>query len=205
MSISLVIAVKPHASLGIRLRNLLAVPFGMLLAACGAADMPEPVSEPVVQQEAPAASAEAPVERVSFTYEPMGEVAEAYGALSIMLPVGNEGPGRTLVFGNGAQIETTLLSSADIALPLGQVAMSEAIGVTQTALENDGAPKVYMLSVQSEIPGAGDAACGTRPLSALLLRQPESPTDQTVTIVFLTALPTDPAVEICKRAVFMTQ
>jgi|GEM_PF-4970761 len=189
----------PGAKGGSGVRSWLALPAALLVVACGGADAPAPA-----ELVPPAGVTEAaPVERVAYVYEPLGPVAEAYGTLSIMLPPGNEGPGRTLSFSKGALIETTLLSGADITLPVGEVAMNEAVGVTQAALENGGAPHVYMLSVQSEEAGGGEPACGARPLAALLLRQPESETDKSVTIVFLTALPTDPAVEICKRAVFL--
>lgn len=188
-------------------RNWLAVSAAFLAVACsGDAPAPaEPAPPAAVTEPAPPAvvTETAPAERVAFVYEPLGPVAESYGRLSILLPPGNEGPGRTLSFGNGALIETTLLSGADITLPVGEVAMNEAIGVTQDALENGGTPHVYMLSVQSEETGDAESACGARPLGALLLRQPESEMDKSVTLVLLTALPTDPAVEICKRAVFL--
>lgn len=180
----------------------LAVSLGLVLAGCGAAvDKSPPAAEVPPPASAPPAEA-APVERVAFSYVPLGADAEALGSLKVMLPPGNEGSGRSLVFGDGSIIEATLLSAADISLPVGETSMADAIGVTQAALENGGNPKVYMLSVQSETVGSGAAACGDRPLTALLLRQPETEMDKTVTFVYLTALPTDPAVEICKRNVF---
>lgn len=162
-----------------------------------------PPSEPVPVAADSKPTPPPPAERPTSVYAAIGPDAEAFGLLSVMLPPGGVGEGRTFSFGAGEVLETELVGVADITKQIGAASMAEALGVTQEALKNGGDPRTYLLKVNSEVPPIGGAkACGETSPAYVLTRQLDIPTDRTVTLVMLTAAPGEPAGSVCKKLVY---
>ena len=176
------------------------------LSALAACDEQPAAIAPTVEAAAPAepvAENPPPEERVKWAFAPLGPEAEALGKLTVMLPPGNTGSGRTLIFANGVTIEAVLMGSADISKPVGQTAMSDVLGVLPDVLANSGDPRTYLLKVNSESPSDPAARiCGEAVTTHILYRDLDSANDKSVTLAFLTADPADASVVSCKRLVY---
>ncbi|RYD86007.1 MAG: hypothetical protein EOP84_00505 [Verrucomicrobiaceae bacterium] len=143
------------------------------------------------------------IERPTNLYTAVGPEAEAFGLLSVILPPGGVGGGRTFSFGGGEVLETELVGIADIAKQIGGTPMADALGLTQEALHNGGDPRTYLLKVNSEVsPSGGAKPCGSASPAYLLTRQLDTPADRTVTLVILTAAPGEPTASVCKKLVY---
>lgn len=179
-----------------------------LAAACDGGSPAETVVPPAAQAAAaassptPAAASAAPAERAKITYLAIGPQAEEMGLLTVILPA-TPGGRRTFSFGLGEVVEADLTGVADITKPIGSTTMAAALGVTDVALKNAGDPRTYLLTVLQETPPAnGSKLCGDSSPTFLLLRQLETPQDKTMTLVFLSAQPGDPAAKICRKLVY---
>ena len=126
------------------------------LAACG-----EPPSEPAAAaSNAPAAAAPAapaPAERAKWGYQAANADAKTLGQLTVMLPPGNIGPGRTFTFGDGRVMEVLLTGTVDTTKPLGGQPVATVLGVTEAVLKADATPKTYSFQIISETPPANGA------------------------------------------------
>lgn len=139
-------------------------------------------------------------------FDPLGPQATAFGVLTSEAPDGGATGNRVLKFANGYAVGTVMESAADITKPVGGKPMADAFGLTPAALENGGKPATYQLAITAETPPAGgQKICGEKKLTAALLRQPDTPTDKTMTLVFLTARPGEPAAEVCTRLVYTSR
>jgi hypothetical protein len=173
----------------------------LALAACDQGAPPDvQVTEPT------AAVAPAPAERPKSQYLPMGAEAQAQGLLTIELPPGGVGSGRTFTFGNGLVLEAELVGTADITKPIGDMPMAAALGVSEQALKNNGDPKTYLLQVKSETPSVGAAkACGESSPTHAVIRQLETEEDKTLTIVLVSAIPGETGAKVCRKVVYTAQ
>lgn len=147
-----------------------------------------------------------PVERPTSFYAAFGADAEAWGLLSILLPPDGVGGGRTFSFGSGATFETELEGVADITKPIGSSSMATALGVTETALQNGGDPRTYLLKVLSEKHAADGAnTCGDVATGYIISRQLDTATDRSVTLLMLSAKPGEPNSTVCKKLVYLAR
>ncbi len=182
----------------------LAIAVVAFAAACD-----EPVEETVVPPSpsttmaADSAPTPPPAERPTMLYVAVGPEAEALGLLSVILPPGGVGGGRTFSFGVGEVIEAELVGVADITKPVGSESMPHALGLTQEALQNGGDPRTYLLKVKSEVaPPDGVRPCGAVPPAYLLTRQLDTPADRTMTLLILTGAPGEPTATVCKKLAY---
>lgn len=176
------------------------------LGACneqGPAPTPSLTAAPTT---APEAAPTVAAERARLVYLPLGAESTEFGPLTVLLPPGNVGSGRTYNFGNGAVLEAELLAVADVTKTVGNQSMAAALGLTDAALSNNGDPRTYLLKVNTETTAPGGAKmCGDAATAFLLFRQLDTPADRTMTIAMLTAEPGAEGARVCKKLVYTAQ
>ncbi len=180
-----------------------------LFAACDESSpesvVPASGAVPVADDTSSGTAAAPTTERAKTSYRPVGPEGEALGELVVLGPPGGVGSLRTFQFANGGVIELELLSGLDVSKPIGSQPAAAALGLTVQALQNGGDPKVYLLKVLSETPPAGAAnLCGDKPAPFAVVRQPESETDKTLTLVMVAGAVDDPSAAPCHKSVYVS-
>lgn len=166
---------------------------------------------PVISDTMPSAASPAPteappssVERTKALFKPIGADERGLGELTVLGPIGGVGNGRTFQFAGGTILELELMGSVDVAKPIGAQPAAAVLGLTESALNNGGNPSVYLLKVISEQPPEGSARlCGETSTPFAVVRQPETASDNTLTLVMLAGALDDGNTQSCYRAEYV--